>query len=79
MGKYPHVRLKGRSACHSDMECSHLPRSTHTDCGGVVLYLISKPIRNNSQCMRMFSLKQRGVYVDPQTEPLTVTEDSKNM
>ena len=65
----PHVRVKGKSACHSDVECSYLPRGTYTNCRGVALYPVSNQIRINSQCMRMFPLKQGGLYMDPQKYP----------
>ena len=37
----PHVGVKGKSACHSDVECSYLPRGTYTDCRGVESYPVS--------------------------------------
>ena len=37
----PHVRVKDESACHSDTECSYLPRGTYTNSRGVALYPVS--------------------------------------
>ena len=74
----PHVRVKGESTCHSDVECSYLPRGTYTNCRGVALYHVSNQIRNDSQCMRMCSLKQRRVIHGPPYNHCTITVDSLN-
>ena len=44
----PHVRVKGESTWHSDVECSYLPRGTHTNCRGAALYHVSNWVRSNS-------------------------------
>ena len=75
----PHVRVKGESTCHTATECSYLPRGTYTDCRGVASYLVSNWIRNDSQCTRTCSLKQRGVICGPLGNPPTITADSLNM
>ena len=65
----PHVGVKDESACHSDAECSYLPRCTYTDCRGEALYPLNSQNRINSQCMRMCSSKQGGLYMDLQKIP----------
>ena len=56
----PHVGVKDKLVCLSDIECSYPPRGTYTDCRGVALYPLKNQTRIDSQCMRTCSSKRRG-------------------
>ena len=56
----PHVRVKDKVVCLSDVECSYLPRGTYTNCRGVTLHHQKNQTRFNSQHMRTCFPKRGG-------------------
>ena len=56
----PHVRVKDKTVCLSDMECSYPPGGTYTNSRGVALYPLKSQIKFDSQCTRTCFSEGRG-------------------
>ena len=57
----PHVKVKDKVVCLSDMECSYPPRGTYTNGRGVALYPWKNQTRFDSQHTRICFPKRGGI------------------
>ena len=56
----PHVRVKDKAVCLSDVECSYPPRGIYTNSRGVASHPLKNQTRFDSQCTRTCFSKRKG-------------------